>query len=200
MIILNHEQGSPEWYAARCGIPTASKFDNIITTRGEPSKQREKYMYQLAGEAITGKKEENYQSEAMKRGTELEAEARQMFEIVTGLAVDTVGLCLSDSKAYGCSPDGLVGVDAGLEIKSPLMATQVAYLLNGKLPIDYFQQVQGSMAITGRPFWWFVSYYPGIKPLIIKVERDDKFIQKLEEQLAVFCSELKEVVTKLKEQ
>jgi len=199
MKILNFEQGSPEWFAARCGVPSASQFDKIVTTKGEPSKQREKYLYQLACEAVTGKKEESYQNDAMKRGIEMEAEARTLFEMVTGLVVEPVGFILSDSEGYGCSPDGLVGIDEGIEIKCPLGSTQVAYLLNGELPMDYFQQVQGSMAVTGRNAWHFVSYYPGLAPLIIKVNRDVAFINKLVSELNVFCADLKQIVAKIKE-
>ena len=72
MKIINCIQGSPEWFQARCGIPTASGFEKILTASGKPSKQREKYLYQLAGEKVTGKPEETYQNGAMKRGTEME--------------------------------------------------------------------------------------------------------------------------------
>ena len=76
MIAADCAQGTEEWEALRVGIPSASNFDKILTPKGEPSKQAEKYLYTLAVERVTGKREESYQSAAMVRGNEVEAEAR----------------------------------------------------------------------------------------------------------------------------
>ena len=190
MIIVDVVQGTPEWFTARCGIPTASNFDKIITVDGKPSKQRQKYLYQLAGERVAGAKAWTYVNEAMQRGVELEAEARQLFEMVTGEEVTQVGMCMPSEKSWACSPDGLIGKDSGLEIKCPLIHTHVEYLLESSLPSDYFQQVQGNMMITGRASWNFMSYYPGLRPLILVVKRDDKFCMALLDELAKFTKEL----------
>ena len=200
MYTLDVEQLSEEWFAARCGIPTGSNFDKIVTSRGAPSTQSKQYMYKLAGETIIGIKEETYQNAAMQRGIEIEPEARGLYELMNDVEVDLVGLCYPDEhRDFSCSPDGLVGEEGGLEIKCPLIHTHVEYLLNGKLPTKYVQQVQGSMLISGRKWWDFMSYYPGLKPLVVRVERDEKFIAKLKSELDKFCNELKAVVQKLKE-
>ena len=199
MIVDNSPQGSPEWMACRAGIPTASGFDQIITTRGEPSKSRLKYMYRLAAERITGVKEEAYQNGAMQRGVELEAEARKMYELMTGNEVLTVGLCYQDKKKlFGCSPDGLIGEDGALELKCPSSAVHISYLLDNKLPTEYFCQVQGQLFVTGRKYVDFMSYYPGIKPLIVRVVPDMKFITALRVELELFVKELAEVVERIK--
>ena len=196
MKIINCEQRSEEWYAARLGIPSASSFDQIVTMKGEPSKQREKYMYKLAGEKVSGKAEESYQNAAMLRGIELESEARELYKIITDNPVEEVGFCISDG--CGCSPDGLVGEEGGLEIKCPTIATHVSYLLNGGLPSEYFQQVQGSLLITGRKWWDFQSHYPGLKPLIIRVFPDIAFQKALKAELKGFCARLNEVIERIK--
>lgn len=190
-------QGTDEWKALRCGIPSASNFDQIITTKGEPSKSRTKYLYKLAGERITGTSEETFQSAAMLRGTEMEAEARAFYEIVKDTEVKQIGFCLADG--YGCSPDGLIGEDGGLEIKVPNVATHVGYLLDGKLPTDYFCQVQGSLLVTQRKWWDFMSYAsPLMKPLIIRVMPDKEFHKKLEVELRTFCIDLEEIIKKIR--
>jgi hypothetical protein len=74
----------------------------------------------------------------------------------------------------------------------------VEYLDKGKLPTTYIQQVQGSMLVTGRAWWDFMSYYPGLPPLIIRVERDDKLIATLEAALEGFCVQLDELTERLK--
>jgi hypothetical protein len=196
MKIIECEQGSPEWIKARCGVPSASSFDKIITTKGEPSKQRTKYLWQLAGETVTGIPEESYSNANMERGKIVEAEARQLYELISGQTVLQVGFCLAEG--YGASPDGLVATEGLLELKSPIMATHVGYLLENTLPMDYWQQLQGQLLVTGRKWVDFFSYYPGLRPLLIRVVPDDKFQRALKIELELFCSELKEVVAKIR--
>lgn len=198
MRVIDVQQGSQDWLKARAGIPTASSFDLIITSKGEPSKQRQKYLYKLAGEKIAGIPEESYKSVQMARGNELEEEARKFYQFVTGNLVSTVGLCLSDCGSYGASPDGMIGDKGSLEIKCPSMAVHVEYLLNGKVPTDHYQQTQGQLLVTGCEFLEFISYYPGIKPLIIRVEPDAKFQQALKSELLAFVQELEEITNKIR--
>lgn len=195
MKIIQCDQGTPEWYAARKGIPSASEFDKIVTTKGEPSKQAKKYMYRLAGELVSGSIEETYQNGAMERGKIMEAEARRLYEMATGHTVNQVGFCVSEGDhVFGCSPDGLVGEDGGLEIKCPSMAVHVEYLINNTVPTEYFQQVQGNLFVTGRKWWSFVSYYPALPPLIITVDPDLSFIGSLNLEMRKFCEELNKTV------
>jgi len=190
-------QGSPEWYAAKLGIPSASNFDKIICVDGAPSKQQRKYLYQLTAEIISKKSEETYQSEDMLRGKEMEAEAKKLYELITRSKVTEVGFCLSDG--YGASPDGLIGKNGCLEIKCPKAETHIGYLLNGSsLPVEYVQQTQGQLLVTGREWVDFMSYYPGLRPFIVRVKRDKKFIPALKKELEKFCTELKQTVRRLK--
>jgi hypothetical protein len=86
----------------------------------------------------------------------------------------------------------------GLEIKCPMLKTHMKYLINGKLPTEYFCQVQGSLYITGFETWDFMSYYPGLKPFLITVKRDEKFIEKLDKALDEFCFEIVKTIKKIK--
>lgn len=193
------EQNSPEWEKVKVGIPSASGFNKIIKINGGLSDQRKKYLYQLVGEKITGYKEETYSGSYMQAGLELEDEARTLFEMMTDKEVNQVGFCYHDeAKKFGCSPDGLIGKDEGLEIKCVKLSTQVEYLLSGKLPTKYFQQVQGSLFVTGRQQWHFFTYCAGIKPFHIIVERDEIFIAKLSKALDDFVVELDETYEILK--
>lgn len=200
MIIETVEQGSDAWFALRAGIPTASNFGQIITPKTrKPSSQAKKYMHTLAGERITGAKAESFQSQWMERGIQVEAEARAMFSMLKDVEIEEVGLVYQDERRlWAASPDGLLN-DPGLELKCPAMHTHVGYLLDGGIPRDYIPQVQGSMMITGYRSWWFYSYYPGLPPLIIRVERDDKFCATLTVLLEEFCEELDLIERKLRE-
>lgn len=198
MKIFDFEQYSDEWWKIRLGVATASKFDKIVTTKGEPSKSKTKLVYQLAGEFVSGQAEETYQNAAMIRGLEMEAEAREFYELINGVEVKQVGFCL-DEGIGGASPDGLIEEDGNLEIKCPIASTHVAYLLSpNTLEKDYFQQVQGQMLITGRKWTDLMSYYPGIKPLIIRVERNEEFISKLRVELKMVAGDVKDIIEKIK--
>jgi predicted phage-related endonuclease len=199
VIISNCVQGTEEWFKEKAGVPSSSNFDKIITTKGEPSKSREAYMYRLAGERITGMTVETYQSKAMKDGIEKEAEARSLFEMIKDKDVAQVGMIYPDEeKKCLCSPDGLICDSEGLEIKCPELHTHVSYLLKGELPATYFQQVQGSLYVTNFNVWWFMSYFPGLPPLILKIKRDEDFILKLHLGLEKFCVELDQVTEKIR--
>lgn len=198
MKIIDCEQRSPEWYKAKCGIPSASNFSMIVDTSGKPSKQAMKYVYTLAGETLLGYKEETYQSKAMEDGIIREEEARETYEFITGNKVEQVGFCTNDEGTYGASPDGLVGKDGSTEIKCPMLHTHIGYLLKGILPLDYFQQVQGQLLVTGRKWCDFMSYYPGLKPFIIRVKPDKKFLSMLTGELTLFNEALKIMVEKIR--
>ena len=192
MEILDIEQRSPEWFAIKAGKPSPSCFDQIITTKGERSKSREKYLYKMAGEAVAGIREDGYTSFAMQRGTEMEPEAKAMYELITGETVQEVGYVKND--ICGGSPDGLIGDDGLIEIKCPIITTHVEYLIKGKLPTTYFQQVQGYLYITGREWIDFMSYYPALKPLVVRVAPDKPWIERLEQELIAFNEDLAKLI------
>jgi putative phage-type endonuclease len=198
MIIHNHEQRSVEWFACRLGLPTASNFDKIVTSKGEASASAKKFLYQLVGEVLTGIKKETYTSPAMQHGIETEAEARKVYELVTCETVEEVGLCVSDCGRWGASPDGLVGNDGQIEIKCPNLETHHNYILSGKLPTDYIQQVQGQLLVTGRKWCDFVSYFPNLQPFIVRVYPDLEFQKILENALIKFDADLKKLVLQLR--
>ena len=199
MKIINCEQYTDAWWAARLGIPTSSQFSKIVTGKGEPSKQREAYMYELAAERLTGTQEDTFVSRAMEKGSEREELSRQVYEMEREVEVLQVGICLSDCGIWGASPDGLVGGDGLVELKNPLGKTQVERLLmsDPKLPAEYVQQVQGQIFVTEREWCDFVSYVPGLPLFVLHVYRDDLFCDKLEAALIAFCEELDEVCAKI---
>ena len=198
IIIDSFEQRSEEWMSARAGNPGASSVSKIITNSGEISKQRVDYLYQLAGETITGRCEEGFQSQAMLNGCEREEAARTLFEMIYGVEVRQVGIVYKDEfKLFHCSPDGLVGDNALIELKNPMLKTQVKYLLDGKLPSDYFSQCQMSLYVTERELCYFMSAYEGMPPFIIEVRRDERFISLLAKALDDFAADLILTVRKL---
>jgi hypothetical protein len=195
MIILEHEQGTPEWLQDRCGLPTASNFSNIVTSAGFRSKSRQKYMEVLAGERLSETIKEGFKSVSMARGNELEGQARTTLSMIHDVDIVLVGLCLTDDKLYGCSPDGLImSPKSGCEIKCPEFSAHREYYRNRRVPPTYWQQVQGEMLVCERDSWIFMSYFPGAKPLILTVQRDDNFCKILHRELVEFRMDLDELV------
>jgi hypothetical protein len=111
-----------------------------------------------------------------------------MFEMLMGVEVHEVGLIKMKDHEIGCSPDGLFD-DTGIEIKCPLPATHCAYLRADKLPTTYVQQVQGTMLVLGLDRYFFMSFHPEMKPLIIEVKRDNEMLE-LAEPLLIETAEI----------
>lgn len=198
MLTIDVEQGSPEWLAARLCIPTASEFGKIITGTGLASQSKAQYMRTLLAEWKMQKPIDSRVSEWMKRGTELEPEAREHYEMVTGRDVDQVGMVyMDDRRLCSASPDGIVGKDGGLEIKCPKPETQIKYLLDEarmrkekKPPTVYIPQVQGNMLVTGRQWWDWYSYHPDLDPVLIRVPRDTAYIMKMRGAIEDFIKQM----------
>ena len=199
MIILDHEQGTPEWLAARLGKPSASGFSKLITTSGKPSTSADGYINQLIAECLTGQSEPFYVNDHMARGTELEPEAREAYEFITGKEVTEYGFILDDSAGFGCSPDGFVEADGGLEIKCPAAKTMVKYRRDPQSLVKaYYQQIQGCMWITKRSWWDAFAYHPEMPHVLVRVERDEEFIAKLAVEVEAAVNEIKNQVEKLR--
>lgn len=191
MIRVDVEQGSPEWLAARLGIPTASQFRRIMTSKTmKPSSSSEGYLHELLAEWLIREPLDDQKSQFMERGSELELNAVKYYEFQQEVDTETVGFCLRDDRLVGCSPDRLIGDDGGLEIKCPSAKIHVAYLLNGSLSDEYRLQVQGNLWITGRQWWDIMSYNPVLPPALIRCERDDEFISILSGLVDAFVSRL----------
>ena len=192
MIVLDMDQDSPEWVQARLGVPTASCFGKIITPTGKrvASKTGDDYRRELLDEWAQGQPGESVQSDFMERGKLLEGNGIREYEFHKDVDVQRVGFCLLDDRSAGCSPDGLVGEQGGVEVKTPTRVTHLSYLLAGAIPSIYWPQVQGSLYITGRDWWDWVSYNPDYPAAIVRAERDEPYIATLAEYLADFLGTL----------
>lgn len=196
------EQGSQEWLALRAGKVTASKVADVmssITTAGYKN-----YLADLVVERLTGKKTESFTNAAMQWGVDQEPIARAEYEVKTGNFVDQIAFVDHPTIAnFGCSPDGLVGNDGLIETKCPNTATHIDYVMQDKVPTKYIPQIQCQLAVTGRKWCDFVSFDPrlpdGLQILIVRLERDDEYIEKLEARVVKFLDEVNSAVNGLKE-
>ncbi len=177
-----------DWERARLGIPTASNFDRILSPKKlAPSSQQQAYLYQLVAERLIGLPVVDASTPWMERGTELEASARAYYELTTGTEVKPCGLAVLDNGKVGASPDGLISNVGALELKCPAVQTHIGYLLDG--PGDAYRlQMQGQMWVSGLDWRFvdFLSFCPGLPPVLIRVKRDDEAQDALSETLPNF--------------
>lgn len=196
-------QGSPEWHAARLGKATASRIADIVRrTKSGESASRQRYLGELVAERLTGRASDSYKSADMEWGSQTEAEAREVYGLYIGAAIETVGFIPHPKiDMSGASPDGLVGNDGLVEIKCPATHTHVVTLLNGKIADDYLIQMQWQMACTGRSWCDFVSYDPRMpdemRLFVSRVIRDDRLISELEQSVVQFLDDVSETVRRL---
>jgi hypothetical protein len=192
--IIDCEQGTPGWFAARLGVPTASEFSNIITAKkGEYAAAADTYINTLIDEVMRPEADRSWGGNRhTDRGRELEPEARDLYAFERDLVPVQVGFVLNDDGTLGCSPDSLIGKlakpEGGLECKCPDGPTHVKWLRAGGVPDEYKAQVHGSLIVTGLPWWDFLSYCPGYPHLLVRVV-PDPFTAKLREHLQRFLGE-----------
>lgn len=202
MKIIECEQGSPEWFLARRGVPSASNFDRILTPiQQRYSSQASRYIEELIGDIYDPefpKNAEYYTSRPMMHGRDTEAEARHWYTLETNNDVRQVGFCLTDDGCFGCSPDGLVGDDGGLELKCPMVKTHVHYLRDPEaMLLDYRCQVHGALIVSGRPWWDIMSYAPPLEPVKLRIQPDG-FTVLLKAALERFWEEYMDVLYAIK--
>jgi putative phage-type endonuclease len=196
-------QGSPEWFAVRAGKVTASRVADVLSKgRDGESAGRKNYKADLVVERLTKQKTAGFSNAAMQWGVDTEPQARAAYEVRTGDFVEQVAFVDHFSIVnFGCSPDGLVGEVGLIEIKCPNTATHLEYLEADAPPKKYFIQMQAQMSATGRKWCDFVSFDPrlpdGLELLIVRVNRDDKYIEMMQHEVSKFLQEVDNKVESL---
>ena len=205
MIIVDIEQGSPEWLAIRLGLASASRFKDVLS---EPKSKTDKeagvlsetsktYMNSLIAEVITGE-QAIITGKALEWGSEYESCARVEYEFGSGVAVKEIGVCIHDNRMIGASPDGFVGADGMIEIKCPYVsANHVKTVINGT-PAEHMPQIQGNLWINGREWCDFISFDPRVKDenrlFVERVYRDEAMVKRIESKTLAFAEKMQSVL------
>lgn len=191
-------QGSPEWFEKRKGKMTASEAQAI----GNNGKGLETYIKGLMAEFYSSGEKEIYTNKDLERGKELEQYARDMYELENDCKVEQVGF-IELNEFVGCSPDGLIGEDGGIEIKSVNDVNHFALILNGEKGIEskYVWQVQMNLLITGRKWWDYVSYNPNFEQslIVFRILPDQEKHKKLLAGIELGIKQIKEIKNKINE-
>jgi len=199
--IIDCKQGESSWHFARAGIPTASEFDRLVTPEfkirtGDTPKT---YLHEKLAEKLMGQPLEfDVDTFAMDQGRLLESEALPWLDFAHGIKAERIGFCTTDDGLVGCSPDGLVGDNCGVEVKCPRPQKHLSYLLAGELPKEYAAQVYGSMYVTGSSSWYFLSYSRQFPKFLLKIERDEAIMSALDKALREFTNNMDAALAKIK--
>lgn len=173
--------------------PTSSAIDRALSGEkvGEPSEGAKSYARRLALERICGTVlSDDFETWAMRRGRELEPDARRAHEIRAGVMVEPCGLVLTDDRLFGASADGLIDDDGGSEYKCLVSPDEIFNVWAGSIS-EFIDQMQGGMWITGRKWWDFGMYCPALAPIgrelyLKRIPRDEAYIEALEADLIEF--------------
>jgi hypothetical protein len=192
--VFDIEQGSDEWRNLHIGIPTASRFSDVLAN-GE-RKTRTKYLRQKAGEILTGEPMKTYSNRHMDRGNEMEDEARSAYAFLRGADLHYVGF-IRNGRA-GCSPDSLIGEDGMLEIKTCLPDILIANIESGQFPAEHVAQCQGGLLVAERKWIDIAMYWPGMPLFIKRAYRNEVDIRKLEIALEAFNADLDKLIDRIR--
>lgn len=192
--VHDFDQGTPEWYEARRGLPTASEFATVLA-KGE-GKTRKTYLLKLAGEILTEELAETYSNVHMERGKVMEDDARDLYAFLSDDPLTRVGFISNGPK--GCSPDALVG-DAGiLEIKTALPHILLGHLLRGEFPAEHRAQTQGALWVCEREWVDLAIYWPKLPLFVKRAYRDEDYIKNLAAEVDRFNAELADTVERVR--
>jgi len=202
MRVLDCEQRSGAWLAARRGKPTTSRMGDIVTPTGKAvtGEKRNTYMMELLAERLTGRPADHYVSAAMDRGIMFEPQARGWYQLQTGAEVVQVGFVYAEGERWGCSPDGMVGADGLVEIKVSLLHNHLKHIVAGGVPNQWQVQVQAQLWVCERAWCDFVMYSDTgyIPSVVLRVEPDPAVQDALAAEVPKFCDELDEIEADLR--
>lgn len=178
------DQNSDEWLSLRAGKITSSSLNKVMANYGkafgEPAK---KYAVDIALAQISGiVPSNNYTNDHMDRGHEEEPLARMEYENQYFCDVTNGGFF--ELNDFGDSPDGLVGDDGVVEIKSAIPSVHYSRIVKAKYDSAYKWQLVGHLKASGRDWVDFVSYcsqFPDEKKLYVhrsyKEDFEEEFLQ-----------------------
>jgi hypothetical protein len=196
--IHNCEQGSPEWFACRLGLPTASMFATVMARGkdGGTSATRKTYMLKLAGEIITGLPAEGYSNDHMARGQAMEEEARERYAFEHDADPEIVGF-ISNGQ-MGASPDSLIGKSGALEIKTKQPNILIEAMLRDDAPPEHKAQCQGVLLVAEREWIDLACYWPAMPLVRHRLTRDEPYLANMKGEIDRFNDELAAVVEKVR--
>lgn len=193
LIEYTDPQGSDAWLASRRGVITGSRFalarEKLKT--GKPSAAAIRYAMDTARERCGGLTLPSVQSLAMRIGSEQEDAARDAYEVETGRLVTECGFFCTEDHEFGVSPDGLVGNDGLIEIKTMVSSETLFRCVVDGISADYIDQINGEMWLLNRQWCDLVLWAPDLESIgraltVRRIQRNEEAIDELARDLVAF--------------
>lgn len=199
MSVHNAKQGSQEWFMLKLGVISASNAAKVVAKKD--SETRLTYMSELVSQVCTGDQEE-INSKYLDWGNQYESAARSSYEFQEGVLVTQVPFVFKDDKhREGCSPDGIVTNEKGVEIKCPYNPVHyIKFLTEDKIKSEYDWQTQYTLRVMDADEWDFVQYHPNMKksPLkVLNVKRNDEKQKTFDDAVPQFISDMDKMLEKI---
>lgn len=198
----NDFQHTEQWWIDRCGKATASRaFDIVARKKGKKGEigdylaKRQNYLEEKVAERITGKNRDRKKIASLDHRLDLEPDARAYYEFERDVQIQLVGFVDHPRiPMAGCSPDGLVGEEGGIEIKCCDAEGHIEIVSEEYIKPEYWYQIHFNMACTERLWWDFVAFNPDMPPdgrlFVKRVERDEEIIAWIEQNVIDFNAEV----------
>lgn len=172
----------------------ASQPARLVTADNDTSRG---LILTLAAERITGRVDPTWVSADMQRGTDEEPFARGAYADAFGVPVVELGFMTEDKWGFalGFSPDGLVGDDGMIEIKSRRQKTHVAIVLAGEVPEQHMAQIQCGLLVSGRKWCDYVDFSNGMHLWTKRVTPDPQWFDAITEAACTAEEHIQEIVT-----
>ena len=197
------EQGTDEWLEARLGVITASRVKDLLTGTFKLSKDKKirMFAFELASQRINMRIEDSFCSFDMERGIIEEELAREMYQKKMGVDVQDCGFIVNNSLGFdfGYSPDGLVGCDGLVEIKSRQAKFQVQTFFHDEVPAEYMLQCQTGIWASEREWCDFVQFSNGMPLYVKRVKPQFELIEVAQEAISLFEESISNIVSEYKE-
>jgi hypothetical protein len=198
--VFDCEQNSEAWHALRRGLVTGSQFATVLAHgkggKSDPSVLRRKYMLTLISDRMGGAPTDGYSNFHMERGKAMEAEALNLYALMQDTAPQRVGF-VKNGPDVGCSPDAFVDMNGMAQVKTALPHIQLERVLKQELPVEHIPQLQGELWVCEREWNDFISYWPGLPLMVVRVYRDETAIKSIELGVEMFLNEMFELMARL---
>lgn len=193
-------QGTEQWHLDKCGCISASRMADVLA-EGKGI-NREKYLYELVGERITGKPTVGFSNYKMDNGTAVEPKAREDYEFINGVTIVQCGFVRHPTiPNYGSSPDGCLDHDGLIEMKRRDLHIHLPFGLSPAPPRTAYLQMQAQLSCTGRKYVKYVSYNETLPPEFrlfeVHVDRDEETISIIESAVKALDAEINSVIERL---
>lgn len=212
----NVRTGEPEdeWKIQRLGSVTGSLFGKFVKKSGDDfklstSKTSEDLIYKIAWERLLkegnvseGLGRMSFSSKPTDHGLTYESDAISLYQIKTGSKVESAQRYVNYSEWIGGTPDGFIGEDGLIEVKSPYNGgNHLRTLLTGEIyNPEFIYQIQGYLMITGRKWCDFITYDPdlvdSLQLSINRIERDEHIIKGIEKVLEMVVEKIQDIISK----